>query len=226
MYLLAAASWMQFGGPQANFTADATGLRGPRKLWTRDLGEGYSSISADGTMLFTMYRKGTQEFTVALDPNTGKTLWESAQDAPFSPSMDMQFGSGPHATPLITADKVFSVGILANLRAFDKKTGKVIWSHDLTKEFQGEVQGRGYAPSPIAYKDWVIVKIGGPNALIALRQSDGGVVWKNQQFENSPSTPIVAKIGGQDQLIYTTADSVAGADPNTGELLWKHSHPL
>ena len=56
---------------------------GPRRLWRRDLGEGYSAISAEGGKLFTMYRKDEQEVAIALDSATGKTLWEYAYDAPF-----------------------------------------------------------------------------------------------------------------------------------------------
>ncbi len=77
----ASAQWPQFGGPNRNFMCDAKGLaskwpeEGPKKLWTRELGDGYATIIADGGILFTMYRTGEDEFTVALDEKTGKTVW-------------------------------------------------------------------------------------------------------------------------------------------------------
>ena len=45
------AGWPQFGGPLRNFTSPSKGLantwpaEGPRKVWSRPLGEGYSGIA-------------------------------------------------------------------------------------------------------------------------------------------------------------------------------------
>jgi hypothetical protein len=113
--------WPQFAGPHRDFTSDAKGLAntwpssGPRRLWSRDLGEGYSGIAVDGAVLYTMYRRGSQEITLAADTSTGKTIWEHTENAPFRADMAMENGPGPHATPLVTADAVYVVGILANL---------------------------------------------------------------------------------------------------------------
>jgi len=78
------SAWPQWGGPQRDFKAPATGLAstwsatGPRRLWQREMGEGFSAIAAEDGKLFTMYRKGEQEVVIALDAATGKTLWEYA----------------------------------------------------------------------------------------------------------------------------------------------------
>ena len=59
----ASLEWPQFAGPHRNFTSDAKGLAnswpasGPKKLWSRDLGDGYSGIAVDGAVLYTMYRR-------------------------------------------------------------------------------------------------------------------------------------------------------------------------
>lgn len=85
---VAAQGWPQWGGPHRNFTVDANGLAeawpagGPKQLWSRALGEGHSSIVVDADRLFTMYSKGEQEFVVALDRTTGRTIWEKANAAP------------------------------------------------------------------------------------------------------------------------------------------------
>ena len=87
------SDWAQWGGPQRNFKSDAKGLAtnwpetGPRRLWQRELGDGYSAIAAEGGTLFTMYRKGDNEVAVALDAVTGTTIWEVSYAAPFSPEV-------------------------------------------------------------------------------------------------------------------------------------------
>ena len=76
-------AWPQWGGPDRNFVSSAKGLAaswpiaGPRKLWSRPLGEGHSAISGDGTRLYTLYRPlhqgshADQEVVAALDAKTG-----------------------------------------------------------------------------------------------------------------------------------------------------------
>ncbi|HLY19851.1 MAG TPA: PQQ-binding-like beta-propeller repeat protein [Bryobacteraceae bacterium] len=227
----ASLEWPQFAGPHRNFTSDARGLAnawpasGPKKLWGRDLGEGYSGIAVDGPVLYTMYRRGSDEVTLAAATATGKTIWEYTERAPFRAGMSMENGSGPHATPLVTADSVYTVGILAHLVCLDKKTGKPRWSHDLWGEFHGTPMDRGYSGSPIAWKDTVIMKVGGAgHALMAFNQKDGTVVWQKQDLVNSPSSPVLIQVDGQDQLVAVMSDEIAGLNPDTGDLLWKYPH--
>lgn len=227
------SDWTQWGGPQRNFKSETKGLAatwpatGPRRLWQRELGEGYSAIAAEHGMLFTMYRKGDNEIVVALDAATGKTVWEYSYAAPFSPQYDMSNGPGPHATPLVTANFVFSSGATGQLHCLDKKTGKVLWSHDLINEFHGTLRVNGYSCSPLAYKDKVVMMVGGPaSSLVAFNQKTGSVIWKKHDFRNSTSSPIVINVDGQDQLVAFMYGEVVGVDPNNGNLLWSHPHPV
>jgi outer membrane protein assembly factor BamB len=213
----ASLDWRQFAGPHRNFTSEAKGLAnswpasGPKKLWSRDL--------------YTMYRRGSDEVTLAAATGTGKTLWEHTENASFPGGMAIENGPGPHATPLVTADAVYAVGILAHLVCLDKKTGKVVWSHDLWREFNGTPMDRGYSVSPIAWKNTVIMKVGGAgHALMAFNQKDGKAVWQKQDFANSPSSPVIIRVDGQDQLAAVMGDEVVGINPDSGDLLWKYPH--
>jgi len=225
--------WAQWGGPHRNFTSDARGLAthwpatGPRRIWQRELGEGYSAIAAEGGRLFTMYRKGENEVVIALDGATGKTVWEYSYAASFSPQYDMSNGPGPHATPLVTGNLVFTSGATGKLHCLDKKSGKVLWSHDLLNEFHGTLRVNGYSCSPIAYKDKVIMMVGGPaSSLVAFNQKNGSVDWKKHDFKNSTSSPIIINVDGQDQLVAFMYGEVVGVDPGNGNLLWTHLHPV
>ena len=227
----AQSDWLQWGGPSRNFTTNSKGLAaswpatGPKRLWTRPLGSGHSAILASGNMLYTMYNQGEQEVAVALAADTGKTIWEYKYDAPSPSGMDYEYGVGPHSTPLLVGDLLYTVGATGKVFALDKKTGQVAWSHDLWKEYAGTKMGRGYSCSPIAYKNTVILTLGGQGqTLIAFNQKDGTVAWKNQTLDMSPSSPIIVNVDGQDQLIAFLGKVVAGIDPNNGNLLWSHPH--
>jgi outer membrane protein assembly factor BamB len=228
---LGAADWLQWGGPERSFRLPA-GVRapgwpasGPKQLWARDLGDGYSSVLVSGNVLYTMYRKGSQDVVIALDPASGKTVWETPIDAPHASGMNIEAGPGPHSTPLIVGDRIFVTTVIAHLVALDRNTGKRLWSHDLWKEFKGTFLERGYASSPLAYKDAVIVPVGGTKrALMAFRQSDGSVMWSNGDPDNAYSSPILIHAAGRDQVVSLMAKDVMGADASTGEGLWSIAH--
>ena len=75
-------SWTGWGGPNRNFQADAKNLAkewpdgGPRQLWSREIGEGFSSVLFENERLYTLYRQGDNEVVVALDAKAGSTVWE------------------------------------------------------------------------------------------------------------------------------------------------------
>jgi len=232
-------AWPQFGGPTRDFKLSGTGIAkswpssGPKTLWARELGDGYSSIVSDGKVLITMYRpvkgivapKPELEVVIALDSETGKTLWEHRYAAPFDPKMHLNEGPGPHSTPLIAFDLVYSVGATGKMFALDVKTGHIVWSHDLWSELSGQMMGRGYSPSPLLYKDTIIVPLGGKGqALAAFAPKDGKLLWKGGDADLSPASPMLIDVDGEDQLVLFNASGVSGHDPSNGRVLWRHPH--
>jgi outer membrane protein assembly factor BamB len=222
--------WTQWGGPSRNFKSEVKGLAatwpatGPKRLWNRELGEGYSGIAASSGALYTMYRKGGQEIVVALEADTGKTIWEYGYDSPFKNSYE-EAGGGPYAMPLIIGDQLYAAGATGKLHCLDKKTGKVVWFHDLYKEFNGSRMDFGYSCNPFAYKNMIIMLVGGRgHSIMAFNQKDGGVVWQKQDFANGYSTPVLINVDGQDQIVAFMSKDVVGVDPNNGDLLWSHPH--
>jgi outer membrane protein assembly factor BamB len=226
----AQTDWLQWGGPTRNFVSTSKGLaaswpeKGPKRLWSRPLGQGHSSILVDGDRLYTMYSQGEQEVVIALAAATGKTIWEYKYEAPTA-GIDYEYGLGPHATPLLVGDLLYTVGAVGKLHALEKKTGRIVWTVDLYKDLGGKKMGRGYSCSPLAYKNTIILTLGGAGqTVVALNQKDGKVVWKNQTLDLSPASPIIINVDGQEQMVAFLGKVIAGIDPNNGELLWSHPH--
>jgi outer membrane protein assembly factor BamB len=258
--------WPQWGGPSHNFKVNTDDLAkkwpedGPKRLWNRDLGDGYSSIICEGGRLYTMYwlpdapvpsvadapdktgategevkgdqaaREGSEqavrrkghEVAVALDATTGNTVWEYRYPVSWADDMDIKFGPGPNSTPLIVGDRIYTIGSTVKLHCLDKNTGKKIWAHDLVEEYKAGTMMYGYGASPVAYKDTIILPLGGKGqGVIAFRQADGSVAWKAQDFEPSWATPLMINVDGEDQVVVMMAKGVAGLDPDSGELKWK-----
>jgi outer membrane protein assembly factor BamB len=229
-------AWPQWGGPNRNFVANTTGLastwpvQGPTKLWSRALGEGHAAITSDGARLYTLYRPlipgshAEEEAVAAFDVTTGKVAWEHRF---ASSTVGVHFGPyvGPHSTPLVTADRLYAAGSRKQLFALDKSNGKVVWSHDLIKEYGAPEGDRGYACSPLLFNDLVITSVGGSGqALAAFNARTGALVWKAGDFQQSPGSPILIEVDGQMQVVYLAGDAVAGFDPATGRTLWAYPH--
>jgi outer membrane protein assembly factor BamB len=235
----ASAGWAQWGGPNRNFMSDSKGLAskwpasGPKKLWTRPLGEGHSAIAADGGRLYTMYRplgtggpagRSQEEVIAALDAGSGATIWEHRYPS-LTSGINFSEGAGPHSTPLVTADRVFATGSWKELVALNKMTGKVVWSHDLIKEYGATGPDRGFACSPLLYNGTIIISVGGPGqTLAAFNERTGALVWKTGDYKTSPASPIIIDVDGQKQLLYFGGDEIIGLDPASGRALWTHPH--
>lgn len=231
----AADTWPQWGGPERDFTAVTGELPtewpadGPKELWRRELGEdGYSGIVADGGRLFTLYHKGDSEVVVAIDAASGETVWESTYEVSLpADKMQLDFGPGPMSTPAIAGGRLFTIGALQDVHAFDLESGEVAWSRDLMEELDAPLMGRGYGASPLVYGDLLIVAPGcksdaeGGGAVLALRQSDGEIAWKSAEcFRASYSSPILAAVDGDDQVMVAMGNHRAGFAAATGELRW------
>ena len=215
--------WLQWGGPGRDFVAPATELLsswpagGPRKLWSRKFGDGYSAIAVEGARLYTAYQRDSQEVVTAIDARSGKTLWEYAYETVI--------GDGPSAMPQIIGDRLVMASTIGQIHSIDKRTGKVVWSRDLYKEFGASRLDYGYSCHALPYKDSLIFLAGERgSAALALRQSDGAVLWKNMDFSNSYSSPLLIEVDGQPQVVALMNYQVVGFSPDNGQLLWQHPH--
>lgn len=234
-------AWPQWGGPSRCFKVDGDlatkwPKEGPKELWRTELGDGYSSVISDGDMLYTMYsirkqlaenkwEKEGQEAVVAVDARTGKKLWEHKYDVTWEEDMNMEFGPGPHSTPLVVGDRLFAVGCLCNLLCLDRKTGSVIWEKNLHKELEASHLQRGYGASPLAYKEWVILPIGGKGkGIVAFSQKDGSIIWQNQDSGPTYASPILINIDGENHLVTFADNGASGLNPEDGSLLWNAEH--
>jgi outer membrane protein assembly factor BamB len=225
-------AWPQWGGPARNFvTAGETLARewpaaGPRRIWQRPLGDGFSAIVSDGRTLFTAYREGDKDVTIALDAATGATRWQAAYDAPFVETCSQRLGPVPRAAPLLTDGEVITVSAGGLMKSFDAATGALRWTRDLLDGSPDATRACGYSSSPVAHKGRIYTTVGGKGrGVVALEAATGAIAWQSQDFENGYSSPLVIDLDGRPELVVFTAAEVAGLDPDTGALEWRVPHP-
>lgn len=227
-----ATAWPQWGGPSRNFVVQTPPLvtswpdGGPRRLWQRSLGDGFSAIVTDGATLYTLYRDGSNDVAVAIDARSGETRWEARSYAPFVETCSERLGPAPRAAPLIDGDRLVTVSAGGLMQVMDRATGRRLWQRDLFEGNAASMRPCGYSASPLAYKGLIITTAGGRGrGVVAVEAASGLIAWQSQDFENAYSSPILINLEDRPEVVVFTYGEVSGINPDTGALEWTHPHP-
>ena len=224
------ANWPQWRGPNRDGISKETGLlkqwpaEGPPLAWkATGAGRGFSSFSVANGKLFTMGLRGDREFVIAFDVATGKEAWATANP---SSAFQNDRGDGPRGTPTIDGDRVYALGGNGDLSALDIRTGKVIWTKNILREFGARNITWGISESPLIVGNKLLVNAGGPGAsIVALNKTDGSLIWKSQSDKAGYSSAIPVEINGGTQVVFFTHERAVGLDLKDGKLLWEYARP-
>ncbi|MGE0610081.1 MAG: PQQ-binding-like beta-propeller repeat protein [Pirellulales bacterium] len=217
-------AWPQFRGPNATGrAADKNSLPaeiGPDQhvAWKIELPPGHSSPVVAGNRVFVTAVRGEQLLTMALDRQTGNTLWEA--EAPHE-SLEKIHGIGSYAqpTPATDGERVVSMFGSSGLYCHDVE-GRLLWSHSMGPF----VNDFGAGSSPIIVDDRVILCQDHDldSFLAAYDKQTGKLLWKadRSEFPRNYCTPVVWQSGGKKQIVVAATLRVVGYDWETGEELW------
>lgn len=101
----------------------------------------------------------------------------------------------------------------------------MLWTRSLWNELKGSRLIYGYASSPLAYRDLILLPVGGSGqAMMAFRQSDGSIAWKKDDAGNAYSSPLLINVDGVDQVAQLMRSTVFGVNPLNGDLQWYLPH--
>lgn len=224
--VLTAADWPQWRGPRRDGIAAETGLlktwpsEGPPLAWqATGAGNGYSSFAVAGGRLYTLGAKGRQEYAIAYDVATGKSIWE----APIGQRLSQDRGDGPRGTPTIDGNRLYAISGRGDLACVDVATGKGIWQVSFPGTFGAAIPNWGYSESPLVAGDRVIVNAGGVDAsIVAFEKTSGKVLWKSGSDRAAYSSAVLYEAGGVRQAIFFTASNALGVDVASGRILWNY----
>src|SRR5215510_13326334 len=166
-------------------------------------------------------RQDENEVMSALDAATGKVLWQTGYPAPFTMhSAATPHGKGPKSTPVFANGRLYSIGMVGTVTAFDAATGKQLWQKPGTNPVPLYTS---HSFSPLIDSGLVIFHVGGhmQGALTAFDANTGDVKWSWNGDGPGYGSPIVADLGGTHQIITITQTKLVGVDAATGALLWE-----
>jgi outer membrane protein assembly factor BamB len=226
--------YVTFGSPGTACLDTATG----KVLWERrDLecnhwrGAGSSPILWRD-LLIMHFDGADRQYVVALDKQTGRTVWQTARSIDFKdltpdgkPTRDGDFRKA-FSTPLVIEHdgkpQLISVGSMATY-AYEPATGKEIWRVEERKHHSGTVRpvvghGMVFTATGLAKGDLWAVKLGGSGVI-----TDTHIAWKaSTSIPNRPS-PIL--VGDLLFMVHQDTGVASCLDAKTGETVWRERLP-
>ncbi len=217
--------WPQYRGSHRDGVASAGDkplawpAAGPRVVWKKDAGAGFSQLAVRDGAIFTGVADGTDEFAVRLDGETGQELWRTA----IGTSFEDQFGNGPRATPTLDGDSLYIASASGELHALRTADGSVIWSLNLREKFESQKPRFGYSPSPLVEGWLLLLEVGGEGgrSLVALDKKSGAVVWTVLSGPAGYSSPVVVDMAGERQVVLPRGRTLTGLSL-AGVILWEY----
>ena len=231
--LISQDDWPRWRGPNGNGVA-VEGQTPPTSwdedtnvIWkTKVPGRGHASpiIIGDKIFLATAEESDESQSVVCYDRASGKRLWKTEiNQGALNPKVHR---NNTHASPTIATDGERVFALFNNhesiqLAAVDYN-GKRVWT-----KVVGQFKSRlpfGFGASPIVHDGNVIVtnQNNADSAMTAYDGASGKQVWKIElPKKGNYSTPVVANIGGREQLLISGQRSVNSYDPASGDKLWE-----
>lgn len=239
-----AEDWPWFLGPRHDGTSTETDVllkwpaAGPEVAWKQAVGTGYSAPSVLGDRLVVHHRLQDEEIVSCRSVADGLQLWEHRYPSQFSDPYG--YNNGPRCSPILHDGRCYTLGAEGVLCCCDLQTGKLLWKHDLQKEFELPEWFFGVGCSPILDGERLIVLVGGqPNSgVVAFNIQDGSRLWEavgkdtwngmtdihtkqpytwtGSEMVVSYASPVIATIHGQRHLLCLMRQGLVSLNPETG----------
>ena len=229
-------AWPSFRGPNgngisthANIPADWDGPSGKGILWKSKVPlPGHNSPVVWGNRIFLSGGDPNGLQVYCFDAASGSLLWTGnvtrvapkSGEEPFAPMEDTGFCASTVATNGKHVCAIFATG---DVGCFDYN-GRKVWE----KSLGIPDSSYSYASSLAIYRNLLLIQYDqggvedGLSALIALDTFSGNVVWQTKRpVGNSWSSPIVATVGDQTEVITCADPWVIAYEPAKGTELWR-----
>jgi len=160
---------------------------GPKTVWRKNVGIGFSSVSVADGRLCTMGHNGEDdkgsETVYCFDAATGEPLWKHTYEGIL---VDNLHEGGPGATPTFDGDYVYTLGREGQLYCLAVADGKPLWSKMLQDELEVKLPEWGFTCSPLVLGDMLVVDAG---RTVALNKQTGKWIWRTEKSRSGYGSP-------------------------------------
>ncbi len=231
-----ALDWPRWLGPDYDGVSKETGWLkqwpedGPPRLWSREIGLGYSGIIVVKGRVVLFHRIDDENHLDCLDAKTGERRWRYSYETDYTDRYG--YSAGPRCCPEVHEDVVYTLDPDGDLHAIDFETGKRRWNVDLRKRHGIPQNFFGTGATPLIDKGVIYFHLGGVGFVpgrrvrdgfaFALDAGTGKTIWKTRTDGGSYSAPTIARIDGARHLFVFHRGGMSDLDPRTGKQRWKY----
>ena len=200
---LHAEEWPRWRGPRGDGITsqtipDTLSKEGPKKLWSKNVGIGYSSpIAVDGK-IYTFALADGRDTLYAFD-ESGKELWKESYEGGWNGDY-----KGTRASPVIENDRIYTYGGNGDLIARELGSGKLIWHINVPKETNAQSRKNGdwgLSSNPLIDGNSIYVQSGNADTFaVAVDKKLGKITWRAERGVGAYAQPILIDVKGNKQL--------------------------
>ena len=229
-----AQEWTQWRGPARDGSVSAKNVPAAwpeswQRSWRVEIGEGYSSPVVAGGRAFVHGRRDPEEIVTSINLSDGKILWQQKYQSTFQKNQyAVEMAKGPHATPLVIDNRLFTLGVTGILSAWDTATGKQLWTRDFSKSIDTSKLFCGTAASPLLVNGRLVVQVGSDvhgGQILGINPATGTTEWEWRGPGPGYASPVVIETAGVQQIVTMTEGSIVGVDGKNGKELWSVPFP-
>jgi outer membrane protein assembly factor BamB len=210
--------WPRWRGPNGDGISPETDwnpkalANGPKIVWKKNVGMGFSSVAIAGSSLYTMGNSKGKDVVYCLDVETGNVKWQ------FSYSCDLGQYPGPRATPSVDGNSVYTLSQEGDLYCLEASNGKVKWHVNVEEAFKVSSPTWGFAGSPVVDGGLLILNAGRNG--IAVDKKTGEKVWVSGSGAGGYATPVLYADGGKRLAAVFGQTALYAVDTANGSAIW------
>jgi outer membrane protein assembly factor BamB len=204
--------------PESNLL-DRWPAAGPTLIWKYEgLGAGFSSAAVTSNRVYSTGMTDSITSLFCFDLK-GRLQWKNR----LGPDYTGEY-SGTYSTSLIYNGLGYTVNSLGVLYCFNTSDGKIAWTKNLVRVFDGNKSRDGFLDNLIVDGNTIFCGPGGYNRnIVALDRLTGELIWESRGEHSVVGfgSPILADMKNRKLYIYQDSNSIRALDTRDGRLAWK-----
>lgn len=225
-------SWPRFRGAAYDaISQDNTPLAdswpdtGLEVLWSKEVGEGFAGAAIHGGCVYLMDydRDAAEESLRCLSLDTGEEIWRYAYNLKIKRWHGMS-----RTVPAVTDDYVVAMGSKCHVTCLNAKTGELLWTLDLVKDYGAKVPQWYTSQCPLIDEGKAIIAPGGSCLAMAVDCQTGEILWETpnpDKWVMTHNSLLPMTFAGKRFYVYcggaTRSGGIAGISAEDGSVLWQ-----
>ena len=211
--------WPFWRGPDHNGISHEKGWNpealknGPKFVWEKNVGQGWSAVAIQGPYLYTMGSTGSEDVVYCMKVDTGDVVWKHSYPCPAGNY------PGPRSTPVWDEGRVYTVSREGQVHCLDAKKGRVLWQRNVLKAHRAQNIKWGIACAVRIEGKILLINVGERGC--ALDKKTGKTYWSSSG-RGGYAVPVVFKWGRRKCVAMFSEKAIIAVDFRSGKKLWSY----